>query len=84
MAGYAALMRIDHAAPRLLAGGDRLPGPPDATVAPGPAWPSPATGEVIEDLGGTPFGGRLAETWADIREVWGQAMNVLRDPQGWR
>jgi hypothetical protein len=84
MAGYAAMMRIDHAAPRFLPGSA-----PDCDTAdlpvPEPIVELPGAGSraAIEDVSGQPFGARLAYLWDDIRDTWRQGMNVLRDP-AWR
>lgn len=81
MAGYAAMARIDHARPRF------LPGRP-LDGADGVAWAAAsieaARETVLEDIAGEPFGARLADLLADIREVWRQGIDVLNDPQGYR
>lgn len=71
MAGYAAMVRIDRAAPRFVA--DRSA----AGATPEPATADPAA---IEELCGAPAANRLADLWDDIRETWRQALYVLNDP----
>jgi hypothetical protein len=79
MAGYAATVRITHVAPRMVAthsGGENLA--PELVVAIEPVEPA------IEEVSGQPILAGLAYLWDDIREVWRQARDVMRDPQGWR
>jgi hypothetical protein len=73
------MLRITTAAPRFL---------PEHASVPGPEALPLASGQVedatVEDVGEVPPASRLADAWADVREVWGQAMAVLNDPGGWR
>ena len=71
MAGYAAMLRIDRAAPRFVA---------DRSVASEPIEPAAAELPAIEELGRVPATNALAEAWDDVREVWAQALYVLNDP----
>ena len=79
MAGYAATARITHVAPRRVsheAPVERLDGVIATTVA--------IDGPAVEDVAGRPFLATLIEVWDDVREVWRQGMDVLRDPQSIR
>jgi hypothetical protein len=77
MAGYAATARITHVAPHRVSH--------DAPV-------EPAAGAdlveldvpAVEEVSGQPFLATLTYVWDDIREVWRQGMDVLRDPQSIR
>jgi hypothetical protein len=71
MAGYAAMVRIDSAAPRFVA---------DRSAAGVPLGPATADPAAIEELRGAPAADRLADLWDDVREVWRQALYVLSDP----
>jgi hypothetical protein len=84
MAGYAAMQRIDRAAPRFLPGRAPERDTPDLPI-PEPIVELAGTAPhaAIEDVSGEPFAARLAYLWDDIRDTWRQGMNVLRDP-AWR
>lgn len=76
MAGYAATARITHVAPhRVLHDGP----------IEGAAVVSPATVEIdapaVEEVSGQPFLATLGYVWDDIRDIWRQGMDVLRDPR---
>lgn len=73
MAGYAATARITHVTPHRVT---REAGPPPSAVA------TSVEDEVqIEDVRGRPFLAALTDWWDDVREVWRQGMDVLRDPR---
>ena len=74
MAGYAATARITRVAPHRVSHG----APVDA----------PAEGDLVEldapavvELSGQPFLATVTYVWDDIREIWRQGMDVLRDPR---
>ena len=74
MAGYAATARITHVAPHRVSNG--------APVEPA------AEGDLVEfeapavvELSGQPFLATVTYVWDDIREIWRQGMDVLRDPR---
>jgi hypothetical protein len=75
MAGYAATARITHVSPHRVTRDD---GPP-----PSPAVVPSVEDEVlwIEDVSGRPFLAPLTDWWDDVRELWRQGMDVLRDPR---
>jgi hypothetical protein len=74
MVGYAATARITHVTPHRVA---RAGGPP-----PAPALAPSVEDEVgVEDVSGRPFLAPLTDWWDDVREVWRQSMDVLRDPR---
>ena len=73
MAGYAATARITHVTPHRVT---REAGPAPSAV------PTSVEDEVqIEDVRGRPFLAALTDWWDDVREVWRQGMDVLRDPR---
>ena len=73
MAGYAATAHITHVTPHRVT---REPEAPTRTLAP------IIEDEVqIEDVSGRPFLAPLTDWWDDVREIWRQAMDVLRDPR---
>ena len=74
MAGYAATARITHVTPHRVTR-DAGPPPPSAVIA------SVEDEAHIEDVSGRPFLGELTDWWDDVREVWRQGMDVLRDPR---
>jgi hypothetical protein len=73
MAGYAATARITHAVPRRVA----HHAPVESARVDLVARDEPA----VEDLTGRPFLASLADWWDDVREIWRQSMDVLRDPR---
>jgi hypothetical protein len=74
MAGYAATARITHVTPHRVT---REDGPPPTS-----AVALSVEDEVrVEDVSGRPFLAALNDWWDDVREVWRQGMDVLRDPR---
>jgi hypothetical protein len=74
MAGYAATARITHVVPHRVSH--------DAPVEP------VADADLVEldvpavmEVSGQPFLATFSYVWDDIREVWRQSMDVLRDPR---
>jgi len=79
MSGYAATARITRVAPHRAARHE----PPSGS--PGDHADSVELDlGVVEELTGQPFLAALLDWWDDIREVWRQGMDVLRDPQSIR
>ena len=77
MAGYAATARITHVAPHRVSH--------DAPVEPaGEADLVELDVPAVMEVSGQPFLATLGYVWDDIREVWRQGMDVLRDPQSIR
>jgi len=37
--------------------------------------------ETVEEISGEPFLATLSYWWDDVREIWRQCMDVLRDPR---
>ena len=37
--------------------------------------------EAVEEVSGEPFLASLSYWWEDVREIWRQGMDVLRDPR---
>ena len=75
MAGYAATARITHVAPHPVAHTAPVerPDAANATVA----FEAPT----VEEVSGQPYLATLSDTWDDVREIWRQSMDVLRDPR---
>ena len=73
MVGYAATARITHVAPHHVVHHE----PVDSAVADFFELDVPA----VEELSGQPFLATLSYAWDDIREIWRQGMDVLRDPR---
>ena len=73
MAGYAATARITHVAPHRVSHHE----PADAAVADLVEFDVPA----VEEVSGQPFLATVTYVWDDIREIWRQGMDVLRDPR---
>jgi hypothetical protein len=73
MAGYAATARITHVAPHRVAH--------DAPVESTRVEVVELQEPVVEELAGRPFLAPLTDSWDDVREIWRQAMDVLRDPR---
>ena len=73
MAGYAATARITHIAPR------RVAHHPPVEIARVDLveLEEPA----VEELSGQSFLAPLTDAWDDVREIWRQGMDVLRDPR---
>ena len=38
-------------------------------------------GPAVEEVSGKPYLATLSDIWDDVREIWRQGMDVLRDPQ---
>ena len=75
MAGYAATARITHVAPHRVsheAPVERRDAA-NATVA----FEAPT----VEEVSGQPYLATLSDIWDDVREIWRQGMDVLRDPR---
>jgi hypothetical protein len=74
MAGYAATARITHVVPHRVSH--------DAPVEPAAdaALVRLAVPAVVE-VSGQPFLATLTYLWDDVREIWRQSMDVLRDPR---
>ena len=73
MAGYAATARITHVAPHRVGHHE----PVDAAVADFVEVDMPA----VEEVSGQPFLATVTYVWDDIREIWRQSVDVLRDPR---
>ena len=75
MVGYAATARITHVAPHRVS--HEAPvvcrEAENATVA----FEAPA----VEEVSGQPHVATLSDIWDDVREIWRQSMDVLRDPR---
>jgi hypothetical protein len=75
MAGYAATARITHVAPHRVSH--------DAPIE--PSEPLRAVVEIavpaVEEVSGQPCLATLSDIWDDVREIWRQSMDVLRDPR---
>lgn len=72
MAGYAATARITHVAPHRVMHHE----PADSAVVDLDELDVPA----VEEVSGQPFLATVSYAWDDIREIWRQGMDVLRDP----
>ena len=42
-------------------------------------WPSKL--QAVEEVSGQPYLATLSDIWDDVREIWRQGMDVLRDPR---
>ena len=75
MAGYAATARITHVAPHRVVHEAPVerPDAANATVA----FEAPR----VEEVSGQPYLATLSDIWEDVREIWRQGMDVLRDPR---
>ena len=75
MAGYAATSRITHVAPHRVSHEAPVerPDAANATVD----FEAP----VVEEVRGQPYLATLSYIWDDVREIWRQSMDVLRDPR---
>jgi hypothetical protein len=75
MAGYAATARITHVAPHRVSHEAPVEHryAENATVA----FEAPA----VEEVSGQPYVATLSDIWDDVREIWRQSMDVLRDPR---
>ena len=73
MAGYAASARITHVAPHRASRHDPVDGAvPDAFDL---------SEDSVEEISGEPFLATWRYWWDDVREIWRQSMDVLRDPR---
>ena len=73
MAGYAATARITHVAPHRVVHHE----PVDSATANLIELGGPA----VEEVSGQPYLATMSEIWDDVREIWRQGMDVLRDPR---
>jgi hypothetical protein len=76
MVGYVAAARITHVAPHRISHN-----PPVEPMDPARATTVEIDGPVVEEVSGRPFLATFSYVWDDIREVWRQGMDVLRDPR---
>ena len=75
MAGYAATARITHVAPHRVA--HRRRQSTSCRRERDEAFEAPA----VEEVSGQPYLATLSYIWDDVREIWRQGMDVLRDPR---
>jgi len=73
MAGYAATARITHVAPHRVSRHAPIERDEAAVVELGE--------DAVEEISGEPFLATLSYWWDDVREIWRQCMDVLRDPR---
>ena len=73
MAGYAATARITHVAPHRVVH--------DAPVDSAGADLVEPDAPAVEEVSGQPYLATLSDIWDDVREIWRQGMDVLRDPR---
>ena len=75
MVGYAATARITHVAPHRVAHEAPVEhrDAENATVA--------SKLHAVEEVSGPPYLATLSDIWDDVREIWRQGMDVLRDPR---
>ncbi len=73
MASYAATARITHVAPHRVV----HRAPVDPAVADLVELDVPE----VEEVSGQPYFATLSDIWDDVREIWRQGMDVLRDPR---
>ena len=73
MAGYAATARITHVAPHRVSRHEPMELGEAAVVE--------LADETVEEISGEPFLATLSYWWDDVREIWRQGMDVLRDPR---
>lgn len=73
MAGYAATARITHVAPHRVSRHEPIERDEAAVVELGK--------DAVEEISGEPFLATLSYWWDDVREIWRQGMDVLRDPR---
>lgn len=75
MAGYATTARITHVAPHRVSHDTPItPTDPVRAIV-------EIAGPAVEEVSGRPFLASVSYVWDDIREVWRQGMDVLRDPR---
>jgi len=73
MAGYAATARIAHVAPHRASRHEPIERDEADDVELGD--------DTVEEISGEPFLATLSYWWDDVREIWRQGMDVLRDPR---
>jgi len=73
MAGYAATAGITHVAPHRVSRHEPMELGEAAVVE--------LADETVEEISGEPFLATLSYWWDDVREIWRQCMDVLRDPR---
>ena len=75
MAGYAATARITHVPPHRVAHEAPVEhlDAENATVA--------SEAPAVEEVSGRPYLATMSDIWDDVREIWRQCMDVLRDPR---
>ena len=67
------MARITHVAPHRVSRHEPIERDGVAVVAVGD--------DAVEEISGEPFLATLTYWWDDVREVWRQGMDVLRDPR---
>jgi hypothetical protein len=73
MAGYAAMARITHVAPHRVSS--------HGTIERDEADVVELGDDTVEEISGEPFLATLSYWWDDVREIWRQSVDVLRDPR---
>jgi hypothetical protein len=73
MAGYAATARITHVAPHRVTRHEPADGAMPDTVE--------VSVDTIEEISGEPLLATWLSWWDDVREIWRQSIDVLRDPR---
>jgi hypothetical protein len=73
MAGYAATARITHVAPHRVSRHDPIERDEADVVE--------LADGTVEEISGEPFLATLSYWWEDVREIWRQGMDVVRDPR---
>jgi hypothetical protein len=73
MAGYAAMARITHVAPHRASR--------HAPIERDEADVVELGDDAVDEISGEPFLATLSYWWDDVREIWRQGMDVLRDPR---
>ena len=73
MAGYAAMARITNVAPHRMSRHEPIKRDEADVVELGD--------DAVEEISGEPFLAALSYWWDDVREIWRQGMDVLRDPR---
>ena len=76
MAGYAATARITHVAPHRI-----LHDAPVEPMDPVRATTVEIDAPAVEEVSGQPYLATMSDVWDDVREIWRQSMDVLRDPR---
>jgi hypothetical protein len=73
MAGYAAMARITQVAPHRVSRHEPIELGGEDIVELGD--------DTVEEISGEPFLAALTYWWDDVRGIWRQSMDVLRDPR---